>query len=251
LYVLRKTLHRSLGTERYLRFVSSTYIRLWRTGLISGRYPELAMMRRLLRPGDVCVDIGANLGYYSVEMARAVGPGGRVLAVEPVPMFRRILSRNLAGADNVEILPYALGAEDGRISLGTPLIDGVFRHGRTHVVSGQDEVLGATYEVEVRRPDDLFADLERIDYVKCDIEGYEGVVFPNLRMSLERHRPIVQVEITGAENRTAITQMMREMGYATYAVSGKALIPIELESPGGDFFFLGEHHRHLLEDLDR
>src|SRR4028119_421162 len=85
---LRKLLVRTLGFERYIRFVSGVYLRLVRGGWGRQKYPELFFLEQIIQPGFVCLDIGANLGYYSVALSRLAGPEGQVLAVEPIPDFQ-------------------------------------------------------------------------------------------------------------------------------------------------------------------
>ena len=85
---VRKGLVRALGFERYIRFVSQVYLRLVGAGWGKARYPELFFLRKIIRPGFVCLDIGANLGYYSVALSRLAGPTGRVLAVEVATLNR-------------------------------------------------------------------------------------------------------------------------------------------------------------------
>ena len=75
------------------------------------------IMQELLREGDACLDIGANLGYYTVKMAHKVGPSGRVLAFEPNSELFPFLSENVsvnAFSDRAKALPVALGAAAGR-----------------------------------------------------------------------------------------------------------------------------------------
>ena len=77
------------------------------------KYPELFYLKQLIKPGYVCLDIGANVGYYATFLSDLVGLNGKVLAVEPVPLFARILKKNLGKyrQQNTQIYPYALGSE--------------------------------------------------------------------------------------------------------------------------------------------
>jgi hypothetical protein len=79
----------------------------------------------------------------------------------------------------------------------------------------EEEASAAEYEVEVKNPATLFAGLEKIDYIKCDIEGYEVPVIPAMRPLIEKHRPILQIE-TGGENKRIIMALLQELGYKTY-----------------------------------
>ena len=242
--LLRSMLFQVLGPERYLQLLSRVYLALVRYRLVEKQYPELFFLEEFVEPGAYCIDIGANLGYYTLPLARLSGPAGRVWAVEPVPLFMRILKRNIeaAGAQNVTMLPYALGPEQASVHMGTPQVAGVFRHGCTQVLGQGEAPAVRTYEVEMRRPDDLFRDLDRLDFVKCDVEGYETELFPHFTETLRRHRPVVQVEISTAEKRREMLALMSRLGYSVHVLQGGRLAALSpeqvLRQEGGDFYFL-------------
>ena len=105
--LIHRILYRTLPFEGYLRAVSRMFFVWQRLGI--GRYAPATEyvyhLGRLVRRGDTCIDIGANLGYYARTISRLTGPEGRVYAVEPVEPIRRVLERNLRRCRNVEILP--------------------------------------------------------------------------------------------------------------------------------------------------
>jgi FkbM family methyltransferase len=221
LKLLRKTLIRLLGFENYLRLVSRAYLGLVQAGLLKEQYPELFFLRQLIRPGAYCLDIGANLGYYSTFLSQLAGPKGKVFAVEPIPLFQDIWRQNVkrSGVDNLVLYPYALGAENTTIQMGTPERDGLLRHGMTKVVSSAEERYGRTYDVQMRMPDELFADLEKLDFIKCDVEGFEHEVFASLQGTIRRFKPLIQTELNGAENRLRVTRLLASLGYGIYTLS--------------------------------
>ena len=231
---VHKVLYRLLPLEAYLRVVSGLFFVSMRLGL--GRRSEATeyvwALRQLVHTGDVCIDIGANLGYYSRPLSRLAGTQGRVYAVEPVPVIGRVLRRNLRGCDNVTILPYALGQENRRITMRNDSVrtDGYFGTGRNRVDdSAEHDVAATTFEAEMRRGSELFADLERIDFIKCDIEGYEVHVMHELRPLLERFRPTVLIE-TGGENRRQIIAMFTALGYRGMTLDRGNLVPLAPDS---------------------
>ena len=134
---VHRLLYRLLPLESYLRVVSRLFFIYMRLGL--GRRSEaveyVRLLPQLVREGDVCIDIGANLGYYSRPLSRLAGDSGRVYSVEPVPVIGRVLRRNLRGCRNVEILPFALGEENRRITMSNDSVrtDGYFGTGRNRV----------------------------------------------------------------------------------------------------------------------
>lgn len=135
--------------------------------------PELALLLRLVRDGDHVVDVGANVGLYSLHLSRAVGPTGRVLAVEPDPETVEILARNLErnGCANVSIARVACGAEDGTARLFL-----VADHkGRSSLADL--EGTGRSVPVRIRRAADLCRDAGiRPRIAKIDVEGAEPEV---------------------------------------------------------------------------
>lgn len=242
---LRKLLVRTLGFERYIRLVSRVYLRLVGSGWGRQQYPELFFLEKLVRPGFVCLDIGANLGYYSVALSKLVGAQGQVLAVEPIPDFQAIWKDNvrLSGFANLTLLPYALGGENSTVQMGTPERNGLLHHGMTKVAaSNPHEHYARTYEVPMRVPDELFAHLPRLDFVKCDVEGFEYEVFRHMQETLRRFRPLIQTELNGLENRRAVAGLLAELGYKPFVLSERLELvpcsPAQLESAvTADFYF--------------
>ena len=232
---MKKTLHRilyrTLPLEGYLRAVSRLFF-LWQRLGLGRRAPETEYvyhLPQLVRAGDTCIDIGANLGYYARTISRLAGPAGRVYAVEPVAPIRKVLSRNLRRCGNTEILPFALGAAAGPVRMGNDSAreNGYFGTGRNFVNEGGGRS-DVEFTAEMRRGSELFARLPRQDYIKCDIEGYEAVVMEEMRPLLERFRPTVLIE-TGGENRPRIVRLFTRLGYAGYTLDRGREIPL---SPG-------------------
>ncbi len=139
------------------------------------------LLRRLVREGDVVVDGGANLGYFTLLMASCVGPvskGGRVHAFEPDPVNRERLVHHLGingMADRVVVHPVALSDSGGRATLHRFVAtDSEHNHGMSSLYGAED---GATeaYEVETVRMDEVLAGegVSSVRVVKLDLEGAE------------------------------------------------------------------------------
>jgi FkbM family methyltransferase len=241
--LLRATLLKTLGTEAYLGLVSSAYIRLISAGFLKNKYPELFYLKQVVKPGFTCVDIGANVGYYSVFLSKYAGTSGRVFAVEPVPLFAKTFIKNTAkfALKNITLYQCALGSEKKKVTLGTPLIDGVFRHGLTKVMDAQDTAGMQTYEANMEVADELFAPLQKIDFLKCDVEGYEVILFPQMIETLRRCKPIIQIEISSVENRSKIINLLGNLNYKPYKLFEGNLQGITndeaLNYEAGDFYF--------------
>src|ERR1700735_1205960 len=92
---IKKVLLNVLGEKRYLTLLSQTFQRLYRTGVLGKEYQDVYFLKKIIRPGDYCIDIGAHLGYYTIELSPLTGDAGRVFAVEPMTPFHRTLQRLL------------------------------------------------------------------------------------------------------------------------------------------------------------
>ncbi|MGQ9621276.1 MAG: FkbM family methyltransferase, partial [Bacteroidales bacterium] len=195
----------------------------------------------LIKKGDVIIDIGANLGYYTRIFAEISGEEGKVYAVEPVALFTKILARNLSGYKNVEIILCALGKSDNlRVKMGIPGHFNYFSHGRTHIIDdSESEKCCYITEAVVRNPSILFSHLKKLDYIKCDIEGFESEVIPEMAELIRRFRPVIQIETSG-DARQQIYQMLNGAGYYCYRVEKSGFVKMENElSPSyGDLIFI-------------
>ncbi len=226
--LVHKLLYRLLPLEGYLRVVSRMFF-LWQRLGIGRTAPATEYvyhLEQLVRNGDTCIDIGANLGYYTRTISRLAGPSGRVLAVEPMPPVLAVLRRNVRRCRNVEILPYALGEENRTIEMANDSAarDGYLGTGQ-NFVNEEGVAASVSYTAEMRRGTDLFGTLPKIDFIKCDIEGYELHVMRQIRPLLERHRPTVLIE-TGGPNRAEIVLMFSEMGYAGFTLDRGREVPL-------------------------
>jgi len=203
---------------------------------------EFAFLERVLRPGMVFVDVGANDGYYTLFAAQRVGRSGRVLSVEPSTRERANLARNIArnGLTNVTVVPVALGAACGtaELRLAQSAHSGHNTLGRFANDSVQAE---SVEQVNVRTLDSLTGDvaLNRIDVMKIDVEGAEANVIAGARTVLAATRPLIVLEISdkalrgqGSDAQRLIA-MLREMDYEIGVFSSKTGA-IELLAEGRD-----------------
>jgi FkbM family methyltransferase len=144
---------------------------LYRYGHVVGD-ADIELVRRLLRPGDVFVDGGANIGLFSLVAARSVGPSGKVVAFEPAPATRAALRGNLElnALPWVEVRPDALGARPGTLELVT------FTGDRSGLSSFNpaDAAGGRKEQVRVVMLDEaLGEEVVKVRLLKLDLEGAE------------------------------------------------------------------------------
>ncbi len=206
--LLHKILYRLLSLKLYLRAVSSILLLLLRCGW--GRRKAaveyIYHLEALIPPEGVAIDIGANLGYYTRTLSRLVGPTGRVYAVEPVPPIFEVLSKNCRKCHNVTLMNIALGDENKSITMANDTVgeDGYFGTGQNFVKEGATSSKVIEFSAVMQRGSEIFASLTRLDLIKCDIEGYEDVVIPQMLPLIERHRPVVLLESGGATRQKMI-----------------------------------------------
>ena len=240
--LFHRILYRLLSLENYLRVVSRMFF-LYRTlGLgRKGRALEYVYhLPQLVNEGDSVIDIGANLGYYTCPLADLVGAEGRIYAVEPVPVIFSVLKRNVGSRKNVELLNYALGEECRTIEMANDSVAaaGYFGTGRNFVSEGELSKDAVKFTAQMRRGSELFGGLEKIDFIKCDIEGYERVVLPELRPMIEKFHPTVLVETDG-ESRQQIIEMFTQMGYRAYMLVDGKEVELDPESDKDIIFRFG------------
>mgnify|MGYP003313792150 FL=1 len=234
--LIDKILYRLLPLEGYLRVVSAMFFVWKRLGI--GRYAEATEyvyhLPKLVGEGATAIDIGANLGYYSRYISQAIGEGGKLYSVEPVAPILGVLRHNLRRCSNVEILPYALGEEEREIVMcnDTARYQGYFGTGQNFVgdaAATEGEQEGERFPAQMRRGSELFSKLTRLNFIKCDIEGYEVVVMNELRPLLERFRPTVLIE-TGGENRAKIIKLFHSLNYRGYTLEHGLEVPLTDDS---------------------
>lgn len=131
-----------------------------------------------VRPGDVVIDAGANIGYYSVLASRLVGPTGRVYAFEPDPTAFGILQRNLRlnGADNVVAEQKALSNANTTLELF--IAEG--NKGDDRIYQPEGEHRTSIRVPAVRLDDYLRGTADHVDVVKIDTQGAEGVILEGM-----------------------------------------------------------------------
>lgn len=165
--------------------------------------PLTRWLQRTLRPGDTFVDVGANIGYYSLLASGLVGSPGRVVAIEAFPDFREVLSANIAmnGARNVRVAGEAVSdrAEVLRFTLASSA-----NMGANSIVPYPGEA-EAQADVPARTLPAILtsAELSGARVIKVDVEGAEGAVVRGLAPALGCLRPDAELAIEVTPERLA------------------------------------------------
>lgn len=153
------------------------------------------LIKRIVRPGDGCLDIGANIGALTLVMAFQTGSSGKVLAVESHPaMFERFqINIELNRLDQVEIIPAAISESTGKGIL--------YAKAGTHYHQGGSSLkpsksLDQRHEIHKMRGHELagrFGEI-RCKLIKIDVEGHDFIVLNELTGLIDSHRPFIITE---------------------------------------------------------
>jgi FkbM family methyltransferase len=218
---------------------------------------ELHFLNRLLQPGMVAVDAGANAGLYTLFTAKKLGPEGLVLAFEPSTREFKQLNENITAnrLENVHCFPYALAERDGDASL----LIAEYEH------SGVNTLGGFVYEgvnllcrnrVPTRRLDSVAAEigLSRLDFMKMDVEGAEARLLQGAESVLKKFRPVLLLEVNdralGQQGSSAdqLQCALRDMYYRLYTFDASSGLPAaEQGGPSSDNIIAWPMERPFLD----
>ena len=184
---------------------------------VSGPY-EPAVARAIAdaaKPGMRCADVGANIGYFSLLLARCTAPGGTVVAFEAHPENAARARRNvtLNGLDATVVVEEAAVAE----RRGTAVLhSGPTTTEFSIVGGGGDELSVPTVSL-----DDYFAGT-RLDLVKIDVEGAEELVLRGMTRLLAEERPTLLIELHGGQ--PGARALLEQAGYAIEPIDGERFV---------------------------
>ncbi|RRR66561.1 MAG: FkbM family methyltransferase [Candidatus Viridilinea halotolerans] len=176
-------------------------------------------MTAYMRPGGVVVDIGANIGYYTLLAAALVGTTGKVIAFEPSTENQALLAQSINANNfhNVTVYPYAVSSQRGQVA---------FAMNDSNGAMCPNEPLSSARRVETVTLDSMLQDEPCINLIKMDIEGAEGLALAGMQEIVRRHQPVIFSEfsplalrnISGIEPEAYLDQL-RALGYILSVVS--------------------------------
>lgn len=186
-------------------------------------------IKRHVKPGMFCFDIGANIGSVSLHLARAVGHAGTVYCFEPIQyVFDRLMVHIRANKLNDVIQPYRLALSN---KTGT---DQIWCMDNTHpnqglasLVLSEDPDLVQTCSVSVITLDEFVKshNIDRIDFMKVDIQGSEPHLIEGGRETLARLQPSLCIEVSpthlmaAGSNSRSLLLALEELGYALFELN--------------------------------
>lgn len=190
------------------------FARRTRRGQMASWEPEYAQLESLLPRGGNAIDVGANVGYYTLRMSELVGAEGHVYAFEPIASTFEILANNcrVAGARNVTLFNAAASEHTALVTMSIPVHDGSQNFYMAQISpAGQ----GGHRALAVKL--DALGLPGPISLVKIDAEGHDSEVVHGMEGLLLRDRPVLIVENASAELRSWLAQRGYRGGVASAA----------------------------------
>jgi FkbM family methyltransferase len=181
--------------------------------------PTEEFIHHFVKPGDVCIDVGANIGYFTALMSEKVGPSGMVKAFEASPIHFESLKMNmeLNNSSNCELNNFALGEKEGVVPIYTMNSTG-------SIVSDYKEhgiELKSKDFVPMKRLDDLMTS-HKVSFIKIDVDGNELQVLRGAERMLKNTKPMICVEIcertqlAGGSTSGELLFYLQTLGYQFY-----------------------------------
>lgn len=171
--------------------------------------PIFRLISDLVRPGDTVIDAGANIGGITIRLADAVGPTGRVLAVEMIPETAAILRDNVSlnGLENIQVVERAMSARSGE-HVEASIPDALF--GMASIFPDLKAAAWQTRSVETTTLDEIIGDTARIALMKMDLEGAEAMTLEGARRSIDRIEAIIYEAF---DERRAVSKILAGHGF--------------------------------------
>jgi FkbM family methyltransferase len=171
-----------------------------------------------LRPGDYALDLGGNIGTVAIMFSRLVGSAGRVFAFEPLthPVLRRNLEAN--GIDNVELIPDGVSDQPGEAEIN--FTDQFINSSIANATPGDGALPIHKRKITLTTVDRFVAErgLDRVDFIKMDIEGAEESALRGSREVIERFRPkwsiaSYHIDFEGELQHPKLVRLLRDFDY--------------------------------------
>jgi FkbM family methyltransferase len=217
--MLRKTLKRAVK-RGLLTVVSPAELLYWQTRLNRQVEPELAVFPQFVRRGMLAIDVGANVGLYSLAFLRR---GATVVAIEPLSRYAHDLNRLAIRFRRLTVCQAAASDTSGQSTIRVPVGDTDLAGFATlRPISTAHNV----ESVRTIRLDDL--ELSHVSAIKIDVEGCETAVINGARRLIDAHRPFLMVEIEQryiSQPIFDVIRMVEALGYSAFFLQSGSLRP--------------------------
>lgn len=205
---------------------------------------DLSVIRHLVSEGDHVVDVGANIGVYTLALSRMVGSKGRVYSFEPIPPTFELLNAGVRRfrLDNVNTYRYALSDTAGTATMKVPIFQGgIGNYYRSTLVDDFHDQNCVDFSVEVVKLDAVISG--PISFLKIDVEGNELKTVLGGMNLIENCKPAISIEISSdldniGTDGAALQTRLSTMGYRVYVRSDGSLRRKARGDLAVNYFFL-------------
>jgi FkbM family methyltransferase len=173
------------------------------------------------QPNDVVIDVGANIGYFTIYASRKVGKDGLVIALEPMDEAYNCLMKNIRLNRLNNVKPFKLALWSSETTLRLYRTKGYFTSAISKVdvfknlIQQKKLELIKEYEIKAIKLDDLIKNinLSKVDWIKIDVDGSEYEVILGSMNTLKRFKPKLIIEIHNQEIGNKILKILKNLGY--------------------------------------
>jgi FkbM family methyltransferase len=225
-----------------LRKYGSTSIYMKRLGY----EPDLSFLAALIREGDVIVDAGANIGVYTLLLAKRTGDSGHVYAFEPAAEAGRHLRRNcgLNQASNVTVIPAGLSDAESEHTLHHIGGPATYSLGAP---KGDPATNSETVRLTTLDAWTAVARIRQLQVLKIDVEGHEPAVLAGGRHTIARMKPLIMLEVStnalarGGYAADATRSALVAAGYSVFSPESESRLRPAAEAEEGNLFAVHAH----------
>jgi len=209
-----------------LNLANKEHLHMWLYGTHDERY-EISMVEKLVREGDICWDIGANIGFYTLFLSKLAGPSGRVFSIEPAERTFQHLVENISlnNVNNVKTLKLGIGDSDKEAVLycnnpefgeGTASLK--FQDGN----SSEESVTIASIDNLITKEV-----MSKPDFIKIDVEGFQCEVFKGGVNYFTQYAPLILAELKEKDREEMVIaeKLIRDMGFDIFEIYKNGLKP--------------------------
>ena len=216
--------------------------------------PDFIVIKGLLQPGDVAVDLGAHIGACTKFLSDVVGETGIVYSVEPFPLNFEILQLNVnkLKLSNVQLMNCAVSDTSGKLMMEVPTFAEFgesFYDARLVPVGATSSLRQAA--VDVKTVDSLFGGRQRpISFIKCDVEGQELQTLRGAKRVIDTDLPMLMLEVSlmSDETHAEVRELLASFDYQEFCFEQGELRPWQVEDRPVDVFFF--QPKHLIKASD-
>lgn len=201
---------------------------------LTGSYERMTslVMSHLMRSGDIAMDIGANIGFFSLLLAQKAGIDGHIYAFEPIPSVQAELDQNinLNKLSNITVIQAAVTDQDGELTI----YEGPSDH---RGISSLRPLHNARNTLLIRgmRLDNHFLSLPSLRLIKIDVEGAEQLALSGMAEIIARHHPYIILEFTDSYlsnfggSASSLESWLLERDYSLYRITNEGLLALDVK----------------------